>query len=54
MKKFWFNMIVLLTIAILLGLLELFNLLEKSGKFMLVPIFTFYILGQYSERKFKK
>lgn len=30
------------------------HLLETSGKFMLPPIFAFYSIGQYSERRFKK
>jgi len=50
----YFNMIVLVVIAIFLTTLDLFDLLEKSGKFMLPPIFAFYLIGQYSERRFKK
>ncbi len=47
-------MIVIVIIGILLGLLEWFDLLEKSARFMLVPILAFYFVGQYSERRFKK
>ncbi|MBE9466749.1 MAG: hypothetical protein IMY72_00340 [Bacteroidetes bacterium] len=54
MKKIHFNIIIIIIIALFLTTLDMLNLLEKSGKFMLIPIFAFYIIGQYSERKFKK
>lgn len=44
----------ILLIAILLVTLEQFDLLEKSAKFMLIPILTFYYIGQFAERKFRK
>lgn len=53
MKKRTFDIIVILIIAILLVTLNQFNLLEKSAKFMVIPIIVFYFLGQYAERKFK-
>jgi hypothetical protein len=28
--------------------------LEKSAKFMFIPILAFYFIGQVAERKFKK
>jgi ABC-type multidrug transport system permease subunit len=53
MKKKYFNIIVIIIIAVFLGVLAKFGLLEKSAKFMLIPILSFYFIGQYSERKFK-
>jgi len=54
MKKRAFDIIVILLITIILIILYQFNLLEKTAKFMLIPILAFYYLGQYSERKFQK
>jgi hypothetical protein len=54
MKKRTFDIIAIFMIAIFLTILNQFDVLEKSAKFMLVPILAFYFLGQYSERKFKK
>ena len=54
MKKMYFNMIIIIVIAVFLTLLDMFDLLEKSAKFMLIPILIFYFIGQYSEKKFKK
>ena len=54
MKKRYFDIISIIVIAIFLGILAMFNLLEKSAKFMLIPILAFYFIGQCSERKFKK
>ncbi len=54
MKKKYFDMIVIIIIGIFLIGLDVFDLLEKSAKFMLIPILAFYYIGQYSERKFKK
>jgi len=54
MKKRTFDIIVILLIAIILTILHQFDLLEKSAKFMLIPILAFYFLGQYAERKFQK
>jgi hypothetical protein len=34
--------------------LNKFDLLEKSAKFMFIPILAFYFIGQVKERKFKK
>ena len=47
-------MIIIVIIAVFLLALNFFGLLEKSAKFMLIPILAFYYIGQYSERKFKK
>ena len=54
MKKRTFDIIVILLIAILLITLSQIELLEKSAKFMFIPILAFYFIGQYSERKFQK
>ncbi len=54
MKKRVFDIIVILLIAIVLIILNQFDLLEKSARFLLIPILAFYYLGQYSERRFKK
>lgn len=54
MKKRTFDIIVILIIAILLVTLNQFNLLEKSAKFMVIPMLALYYLGQFAERKFKK
>lgn len=54
MKKIHINIIVIVVIAIFLISIDMFNLLEKSAKFMLIPILAFYFIGQYSEQKFHK
>jgi len=54
MKKRTFDIIVILSIAIALTILTQFDLLEKSAKFMLIPILAFYYIGRYVERKFQK
>lgn len=54
MKKRTFDIIVIVLIALLLLILNQFDLLEKSAKFMFIPIFAFYYVGQYVERKFQK
>jgi hypothetical protein len=54
MKKRTFDIIVILLIAIFLISLNQLDVLEKSAKFMFVPILAFYFIGQVTERKFKK
>jgi hypothetical protein len=54
MKKRTFDIIVIVLIAIFLIFLNQFDLLEKSAKFMFIPILAFYYVGQYVERKFIK
>ena len=54
MKKRTFDIIVIFLIAIFLTTLYQFDVLEKSAKFMFIPILVFYYIGQYSERKFQK
>lgn len=54
MKKRTFDIIVIFLIAIFLITLNQFDLLEKSAKYMFIPILAFYFLGQYSEQKLKK
>ncbi len=54
MNKRSFDIIVIFLIAAFLMTLNQFDLLEKSAKFMLIPILTFYFIGQFAERKFRK
>ena len=54
MKKRTFDIIIIFLIAIFLIALAQFDLLEKTAKFMFIPILAFYFIGQYSERKLKK
>ena len=54
MEKRTINIIVILLIAIFLTILSQLNILESSAKFMLIPILTFYYIGQYVERRFHK
>lgn len=54
MRKRTFNIIVIFLTAIALISLSQFDLLEKSAKFMFIPILGFYYIGQVAERKFKK
>jgi len=54
MKIRLFDIIVILGIAGLLITLNQFDLLEKSARFMFIPILTFYFIGRYAERKFQK
>ncbi|MCK9321230.1 MAG: hypothetical protein M0P32_04410 [Bacteroidales bacterium] len=54
MKKRTFDSIIILVLSIILIILNQFGLLEKSAKFMVIPILASYFIGQYAERKFKK
>ena len=54
MKKRLIDIFLIILIAISLMTLESFNLLEKSAKFMVVPIMGFYFLGWFVERRFQK
>ena len=54
MKKRTFDIIMILLVAIVLVTLNQFDFLEKSAKFMLLPILAFYFIGQFAERKFQK
>jgi len=54
MRKRTFDIIVVFLIALFLIILNQFEVLEKSAKFMFVPILAFYFIGQVTERKFKK
>ena len=53
MKKKYFDIIMILIIALFLILLAVTGLIEYSAKFMLIPILAAYYIGQYSQRKFK-
>ncbi len=54
MRKRTFDIIMILLIAILLVALNQFDLLEKSAKFMFIPILAFYFLGQFAAKNFQK
>jgi len=54
MRKRTFDVVVIFMIAIFLITLNQFDVLEKTAKFMFIPILAFYFLGQHSERKLKK
>jgi len=52
MNKTTFNIIVIITIAVGLTVLNQFELIDGLLKFALIPILAFYFLGQYAERKY--
>ena len=52
MKKRIFTLFVIVLITVFLLILNQFDLLEKSAKFMFVPLLSLYLIGQYSERTF--
>lgn len=54
MKKRTFDIIVIFLAALVLILLNQFDMLEKAAKFMFIPILAFYFIGQVVERKFQK
>ena len=53
-EKKLFDMIFIIISTLILIILNHYGLLEKYLGFALIPILIAYILGQYSERKFKK
>ncbi len=53
MKKRIFDIIFIIISTIILIALSEYGLLEKYIAFSLIPILSAYLLGQYSERKFK-
>ena len=53
MKKKHFDIIVIISIAVFLGTLMVFDLVEKFAKFMVIPMLAIYFIGQYSERRFR-
>lgn len=53
MKKRTFDIVVILVIALFLITLNLVGLLEKSAKFMFIPILAFYFIGKFAEQNFK-
>ncbi|HSJ11623.1 MAG TPA: hypothetical protein VK916_03000 [Gillisia sp.] len=54
MKKIQFDILMIVLMAVLLLVLNQFDLLEESAKFGVVALLVFYWLGKYSERKFSK
>ncbi len=53
MKKYLFDVVMIVLMAGFLIVLREFNLLEKYVKFGMIPLMVFYFLGKYSERRFK-
>lgn len=53
MKNIKVDIIIILIIVILLTILAQLDLLEKSAKFMFVPILGFYYLGKYIAKRYK-
>lgn len=53
MKKYIIDILVIAFATVYLVLMDQFNLLEKSAKFMLIPILVFYYLGKYIGKNFK-
>lgn len=54
MKKIYFDILMIVLMAVLLLTLDYLELLEESAKFGVVALIAFYGLGQYSQRKFSK
>ena len=54
MSKRAFDVFVIILAALFLTALYYLGLLEKSGKFMLIPLLIFYYLGQYSVKRLMK
>jgi len=52
MKKYLFDIAMILLMAGLLVLLNELGLLEEYAKFGVIPLLVFYFLGKYSQRKF--
>ena len=52
-KKRLFDIAVIIFMALLLSLAEIYNVLSEYAHFGVIPLSVFYLLGQYSERKFK-
>ncbi len=49
-----FDLIFIISSALIFITLSEYGLLEKNMAFSLIPLLIAYQLGQYSERKFKK
>ncbi len=54
MRKKIFDIIFIVLATAILVFLSEYGILEKYIAFSLIPILISYLLGQYSERKFKK
>ena len=52
-KKRLFDSFMIILMALLLMLAESYNVLSEYAHFGVIPLASFYLLGQYSERKFK-
>ena len=53
MKKRIFDIVFVIISTVILIALSEYGLLEKYMAFSLIPILIAYVLGKYSERKFK-
>ncbi len=55
MTKRYFDYIVIIITAVVFMILNSYGLLEKlSNTFIIVLVLTYYLLGQFAEKKFKK
>jgi len=52
-KKRLFDIAMIISMALLLMIAENCNVLSEYAHFGVIPLTVFYLLGQYSERKFK-
>ncbi len=52
MRKSLFDILIILSMAGLLTLLNQFDLLKPSAKFAMIPLLAYYFLGRYVERNF--
>ena len=52
-KKRLFDTAMILLMALLLSVANTYNVLSEYAHFGVVPLAAFYLLGQYSEKKFK-
>ena len=52
MKKIYIDIVVIVVAAVGMILLDSFDLLEKSAKFMLIPILAFYYFGKYVGKRY--
>lgn len=51
-KKRLFDIAVIIFMALLLSLAEIYNVLSEYAHFSIIPLTLFYLLGQYSEKRF--
>ena len=52
MKTSFFDILMIISMAVLLLLLNYFGLLERYAKFAMIPLLAFYFLGKYAGYKY--